>query len=191
MKAWGSRRAASHNMPAAFLDRDGTLNKNRHGVYITRPEQLKLYARVPAALKLLKKKGYRLIVVTNQSGIARGYLSAAASRAINLKFVQILRSLGVTLDAIYFCPHAPAEHCACRKPAPGLIKEAASALAIDMRRSFTVGDKPCDLHLARRAGLKGYLVLTGNGRTSAAATGRRGFGDLLTLARTVADVTKD
>ena len=90
MRAWLSRRQPSAGAPAAFLDRDGTLNRNRHGVYVTRPEQLELYARVPAALKLLSRKGYRLIVLTNQSGIARGYMTAAASRAINMKLVRPL-----------------------------------------------------------------------------------------------------
>ncbi|OGS14907.1 MAG: hypothetical protein A2234_10815 [Elusimicrobia bacterium RIFOXYA2_FULL_58_8] len=187
MRAWFARGPAPLNSPAAFLDRDGTLNQNRHGAYITRPEQLKLYARVPAALKLLSKKGYRLIVITNQSGIARGYMTAAAAKAINLKLVKDLRGKGIKLDGIYFCPHAPADKCACRKPAPGLLKEAAADRPIDLRRSFVAGDKACDLRLARRAGLKGYLVLTGNGREAPAATRKHGFSDLLALARGVAD----
>ena len=191
MRGWLASRQTSAKAPAAFLDRDGTLNKNKHGVYVTRPAQLMLYARVPAALRLLAKKGYRLILVTNQSGIARGYMTAAESAAVNLKLVNVLRRQGVTLDAIYFCPHGPQERCSCRKPAPGLLKEAAADLKIDMRRSFVAGDKPCDLQLARRAGLKGYLVLTGNGRATAQGRARPGFRDLLTLARAVADANKD
>lgn len=185
MRAWLSRRRPSPRAPAAFIDRDGTLNRNRHGVYVTRPEQLVLYSRVPAALKLLAAKGYRLIVLTNQSGIARGYMTAAASRAINLKLVRLLRREGVTLDGIYFCPHGPAANCACRKPAPGLLKEAAADSPIEMRGSFVAGDKDCDLRLARRAGLKGYLVMTGGGRAAAASRGAPGFRDLLSLARAV------
>lgn len=188
MRAWFARGAAPANAPAAFLDRDGTLNRNRHGEYITRPEQLELYTRVPAALKLLAKKGYRLIVISNQSGIARGYMTAAASKAINLKLIKALRGHGVALDGIYFCPHAPADNCACRKPAPGLLKEAAADRPIDMRRSFVAGDKDCDLRLARGAGLKGYLVMTGGGRAAGARSHRPGFRDLLSLAHAVPDV---
>ncbi|HNW45273.1 MAG TPA: HAD family hydrolase [Elusimicrobiales bacterium] len=186
MRAWSSP-AAGPASPAAFLDRDGTLNRNRHGVYVTRPGQLELYARVPAALKLLAKKGYLLIVVTNQSGIARGYMTEARSRAIQLKLVAQLKRRGVKLDGVYFCPHAPDGGCACRKPAPGLLKEAAADHRIDMRRSFVAGDKACDLQLARRAGIKGYLVMTGGGRAAAAGSAAPGFRDLLSLALAVPD----
>jgi len=188
MRAWFARGTAPRNAPAAFLDRDGTLNRNRHGEYITRPEQLKLYARVPAALKMLARKGYRLIVISNQSGIARGYMTAAVSKAINLKLVAVLRSRGIVLDGVYFCPHAPDAGCACRKPAPGLLKEAAADRPIDLRRSFVAGDKACDLRLARRGGLMGCLVMTGGGRAAAAARKRPGYRDLLSLARAVPDV---
>lgn len=190
MRAWFARGTASPGAPAAFLDRDGTLNRNRHGEYITRPEQLKLYARVPAALKILAKKGYRLIVITNQSAIARGYMTPAAAAAINLKLVKALRREGVELDGIYFCPHAPADNCKCRKPAPGLLKEAAADRPIDMRRSFVAGDKDCDLRLAGRAGLKGYLVMTGGGRAVAAGRIKPGFRDLFSLARAVPDLSR-
>ncbi|MEI7528146.1 MAG: HAD family hydrolase [Elusimicrobiota bacterium] len=188
MRAWLARRRGPANAPAAFLDRDGTLNRNRHGVYITRPEQIKLYARVPAALRLLAKKGYRLIVLSNQSGIGRGYMTEAASLAINLKLVALLRGEGVALDAIYFCPHAPEARCACRKPAPGLLEEALADSRLDLRRSFVAGDKGSDLRLARRAGLKGYLVRTGAGKAAAAAEKHAAFRDLLALARAVPDL---
>ncbi|MCX5791123.1 MAG: HAD family hydrolase [Elusimicrobia bacterium] len=187
MRAWLARRRGPAGAPAAFLDRDGTLNRNTHGVYITRPEQLKLYARVPAALKLLAKKGYRLIVLSNQSGVGRGYMTLAAARAISLELVEQLRREGVELDAVYFCPHAPSEGCACRKPAPGLLEEALADRRLDLRRSFVAGDKASDLRLALRAGLKGYLVMTGAGKAAAAAGKHAAFRDLLALARAVPD----
>jgi len=188
MRCWPARAPVFRRAPAAFLDRDGTLNRNRHGDYITRPGQLKLYACVPRALKLLAQKGYRLIVVTNQSGIARGYMTPAVSKAINLKLVRDLRREGVKLDGIYFCPHGPADKCACRKPEPGLLIEAAASRRIDMGRSFVAGDKASDLQLARRAGLKGYLVRTGGGRAVPPKDARRAYRDLLSLALAVPDL---
>ena len=188
MRCWPAHKPVFSGAPAAFLDRDGTLNRNRHGQYITRPEQLNLYARVPAALKLLARKGYSLIVVTNQSGIARGYMTAAVSKAINLKLVRDLKREGVSLDGIYFCPHGPADNCACRKPQTGLLEEAAAAGRIDMDRSFVAGDKASDLELARRAGLKGYLVRTGGGRAVPVKNKLRAYRDLLSLARAVPEV---
>lgn len=190
MRAWFAGGTASLRAPAAFLDRDGTLNRNRPGEYITRPEQLSLYARVPAGLKILSAKGYRLIVITNQSAIARGYMTAAEAGAINLRLVEVLRREGIVLDGIYFCPHAPADKCGCRKPAAGLIREAAADRSIDMRRSFVAGDKDCDMRLARRAGLKGYLVMTGGGRAAAAGRTVPGFRDLLSLALAVPDLSR-
>lgn len=184
MRAWPPRPARGRRAPAAFLDRDGTLNRDRAGAYVTSLAQFKIYAGVPAALRLLAAKGYRLVVVTNQSAIARGYMSLAESKAINLKLVRELLKAGVKLDAVYFCPHAPDAGCSCRKPRPGLIKEAVKDLAIDLERSFVAGDKACDLDLAKAAGLKGLLVLTGQGK----AAGRAGFGSLLALARAVPEV---
>jgi histidinol-phosphate phosphatase family protein len=187
MRAWPSRRPArGRKAPAAFLDRDGTLNRDKAGVYITSPEQLKLYAGVPAALKKLSAKGYRLVVLTNQSGVARGYMTLGQARRINLKLVRDLRAAGVKLDAVYFCPHGPDDGCACRKPAPGLIKEALKELAIDLEGSFVAGDKASDLALAKAAGIRGMLVLTGQGR----AAGAKGYGGLAALAGAVPDVNK-
>lgn len=185
MRVWPRKLTKSPPRPAAFLDRDGTLTRNRAGVYVTRPEQLKLYARTPAALRMLAAKGYRLVVVTNQSGVARGYMSLETAKKINYKLVRDLRREGVKLDSVYLCPHGPSDKCGCRKPAPGLINEAASDRPVDMKRSFVAGDKECDLLLARRAGIRGCLVLTGQGK---AAEARRGYRDLLALARTLPDV---
>ncbi|OGR95132.1 MAG: hypothetical protein A2016_11130 [Elusimicrobia bacterium GWF2_62_30] len=190
MRCWPRRKPVFRGTPAVFLDRDGTINRNRHGQYITLPAQLRLYARAPEALKLLAGKGYLLIVLTNQSGIGRGYMTPAVSRAINLKLVDDLRREGAFLDAVYFCPHTPDDGCGCRKPATGLLEEAAASGRIDLARSFVAGDKRSDLELARRAGLKGHLVLTGAGRQAAARTGKRAFRDLLALARAVPDVKR-
>lgn len=190
MRAWPRQLKRSAPAPTAFLDRDGTINRDRAGSYITSPDQLKIYAGVPGALRLLARKGYRIVVLTNQSGVARGYMSLAAARAINIKLLRELRRAGAGVDAVYFCPHGPDDGCACRKPEPGLINEAGKDSPADLRRSFMAGDKRSDLELARRAGIKGYLVLTGQWRSAGARAARKGFRSLAALARAVPDVSK-
>lgn len=186
MRAWPRKPAKGPAAPTAFLDRDGTINRDRAGVYITRPSQLKLYAAAPAALKLISAKGYRIVVLTNQSGVGRGYMTLAGARAVNLRLLRDLKRAGARLDAVYFCPHGPDEKCACRKPAPGLIAEAAKDSPADMARSFVAGDKKSDLQLAKSAGLKGFLVLTGQGKAAGVKAGA--YRDLLALARALPDL---
>lgn len=187
MRAWPESVKKGKAVPTAFIDRDGTLNRDRAGAYITRPSQLKIYAGAPAALKLIAAKGYRIVVLTNQSGVARGYMTLAGAIAINLRLVRDLRLQGARVDAVYFCPHGPGENCACRKPATGLIREAAKDSPADMARSFVAGDKGSDLQLAEKAGLKGYLVLTGQGKSAAA--GAAAHKDLPALARALPDLS--
>jgi len=189
MRAWPAKIRKGPAAPTAFLDRDGTLNRDRAGVYITRPSQLKIYAGAPAALRLISAKGYRIVVITNQSGVGRGYMTLAASKAINLKLVRELRLAGAGVDAVYFCPHGPGEKCACRKPAPGLIREAAKDSPADIARSFVAGDKRSDLELAKNSGLKGFLVLTGQGK--AAAGGAPAYRTLSALARALPDLSEN
>jgi histidinol-phosphate phosphatase family protein len=190
MRAWPAAVTRRPCVPTAFLDRDGVLNHNRRGTYVTSPRGLRLYAGVHLALKLLAAKGYRLVVVTNQSAVARGYISLARAKAINLRLVSLLRRAGAGVDAVYFCPHGPDDGCACRKPEPGLINEARRQSPADMGRSFVVGDKKSDLLLARRAGVKGYLVRTGQWRTAGAVPASKSFKDLLALARAIPDVKR-
>lgn len=187
MRAWPPKVRRGAPSPTAFLDRDGTLNRNRAGTYITRPAQLKLYSAAAAALRLMARKGYRIVVLTNQSGVARGYMTLACSRAINGKLLRDLRREGAAIDAVYFCPHGPDEKCACRKPEPGLILEAVKDSPADLPRSFMAGDKKCDLDLARRAGIKGHLVLTGQWRSAGRAAAKKGYRNLLALARALPD----
>ncbi len=186
MRAWPARIKRGSPAPTAFLDRDGTLNRDRAGVYITTPRQLRIYAAAVPALRLMAAKGYRLVVLTNQSGVARGFMTLAGAKAINLKLAGELKRAGAGVDAVYFCPHGPDEGCSCRKPSDGLIKEAVKDFPADKRRSFVAGDKKSDLGLARRAGLKGYLVLTGQGKTAGDAA-KEGYRDILALARALPD----
>ena len=187
MRAWPPRPARGARLPTAFLDRDGVLNHDRAGTYVTEPGQLKIYATVPAALRLLAKKGYRLVIITNQSAVARGYMTLAAAKAINLRLVRLLKAAGAGVDAVYFCPHGPDEGCRCRKPAPGLIEEANRDFPADKTVSFMAGDKRSDLELGRKAGLRPFLVRTGQWRSAGKAHGAREFSSLLALARAVPD----
>ncbi|TBR19176.1 HAD family hydrolase [bacterium] len=150
--------------PAVFLDRDGTLNPDRPGWYLTHPKQMRVYKRAPAALKLLRAAGFRLVVVTNQSGLGRGYLDEPTLGRIHAKLRRLLAAGGARLDGIYYCPHHPDVRCSCRKPLAALARKAVRELGLTLEGSVVIGDKPADMGLARALGVPGVLVLTGHGR---------------------------
>ncbi len=151
--------------PAAFLDRDGVLNRD-HG-YVYKPADLEILPGVFEGLRLLKARGYWLIVITNQSGIARGLFSLAELETFHRSLDgQIKAALGFGLDAYYFCPHHPqgsvpafAVDCACRKPKPGLLEQAGLDFPIDWTRSVLLGDKPSDIDCAEAQGIKGVQIV--------------------------------
>jgi D-glycero-D-manno-heptose 1,7-bisphosphate phosphatase len=146
---------------AVFFDRDGTLMEEVH--YCADPRLVKLYSGVPEALRRLKDAGFRTIVVTNQSGIGRGLLTEAQYHAVQAEF---LRQAGPELiDATYYCPDAPGTPSPRRKPAPGMLLEAAAEFEIDLAASYFIGDKRADIECGLRAGTKTILVLTGYGPT--------------------------
>ena len=142
-----------------FLDRDGTLNADPG--YIKSPDQLELFPGVPEALARLKRAGARLILVTNQSGVARGLLSQDDLAAVHAKLNRILDGAGASLDAIYFCPHHPDDGCGCRKPNPGMIDQAVRERRVDLDRAYLIGDHVRDIELAKRVGARSVLVTTG------------------------------
>lgn len=148
---------------AVFLDRDGTVNVEKN--YIDDPKDLKLYEGVSSAIKCLNKKGIRVILVTNQSGVARGYFTEERVLEINEYLKELLGNEGASLDGIYYCPHHPEfdKKCNCRKPKPGLLIKADDDLQIDLQSSYMIGDKLSDLELAGSISAKGVLVLTGYG----------------------------
>jgi D-glycero-D-manno-heptose 1,7-bisphosphate phosphatase len=154
-----------------LLDRDGTINAERH--YLSHPHQLSLLPGAAAGLRALRELGLGLVVVTNQSGIARGYFDHARLGAIHDRLHELLGSAGVELDGIYFCPHGPDDNCLCRKPREGMALAAARELGFRLDESFMIGDKPCDIELGRRIGATTILVRTGygaeTGRAAAAA----------------------
>lgn len=167
------KRATTPKRPAVFLDRDGTLIEDAG--YLDRLSQIKLLPRAAEALKLLRKAGFYLFVVSNQSGVARGYFPESRVRKVHRKLQAMLRAKGARIDRFFYCPHYPggkvksyAKVCGCRKPRPGMVKQAARSYPVDLKRSYVVGDKRDDLLLARKAkAAGGLLVLTGNGRQSA------------------------
>lgn len=151
---------------AVFLDRDGTINEEVG--YLSDPAQVTLLPGAAEALARLRDAGFKLVVVTNQSGIARGYMSEADLAAVNESLARQLEGQGAGIDEYYFCPHHP-EHgdkkdCDCRKPRPGMAKRAAREHGIDLGRSYFVGDKCSDVELGINAGGKSVLVLTGFGK---------------------------
>ena len=150
-------------LPAVFVDRDGTIMEDAD--YCSDPQQVKVFPGVAEALRRLKSKGFRLIIITNQSGIGRGFFSIEQYRAVE---AEVLRQLGDGLiDATYFCPDAPDQGCGCRKPAPGMILEAARQNRIDLARSFLIGDKEIDAECGRNAGVRTIRVRTGFDRETA------------------------
>ena len=142
--------------PAVFVDRDGTLIEEVN--FLSRLEDLRVFPFTSTAIKLLKDKGFLVIVLTNQSGIARGKYSEADMHAIHN---QIQAEVGGLIDAFYYCPHLPSAECDCRKPNLGMIESANSEFEIDMERSWMIGDKNLDVEIAKNAGIKSVLVLTG------------------------------
>ena len=165
MIAYSRKTKKDVKRPAVFLDRDGTIVHDRPGFYLTDPRGLKFYAGAFKALRLLADLGYRLIIVTNQSGVGRGYMTLARSKAINMRLVGILRAKGVEPDGVYFCPHTREDGCECRKPKRGLADEAMRAHEIDPSGSFVIGDKLSDIKLADAIGAGAILLKTGHGRT--------------------------
>jgi D-glycero-D-manno-heptose 1,7-bisphosphate phosphatase len=141
---------------AVFLDRDGTIIHNRH--YLADPGELELLPGAAAALHVLQDSGFALVVVTNQSGVGRGYFSAADLERQHERLRGLLAADGVELAAIYACLHAPGEGCDCRKPQPGMLMRAARALDLDLARSFLVGDEPTDVEAGRASGVTSYLL---------------------------------
>ena len=146
---------------AVFIDRDGTLNI--HDGYIVHPDQLRVYDFAGPAVRRLNDAGWLCVLVTNQGIIARGECTAGQLSAIHRKLADTLSTHGAKLDGIYVCPHHPSAGpaCDCRKPLPGLIRQAARDLDIDVRRSWTVGDSTSDIAAGIAAGTSTALVETG------------------------------
>lgn len=144
---------------AIFLDRDGVINVDRG--YVCRPEDFVFFPGALEALLDFQKKGYLLIIVTNQSGIGRGYYTLGDFEHLMEWMKKKLSAHGIFLHAIYFCPHHPSQECDCRKPKPGMILRAAKDFGIDLKNSWMIGDKPSDIKAGLAAGV-GHTILIGD-----------------------------
>ena len=146
---------------AVFLDRDGTLIEDRGD--LRDPSQVVFFPETFAALRMLQKD-YLLFVITNQSGVGKGTIKRAEADRVNESLVAALSQEGIEIAAVYTCPHQRGDGCCCIKPQPHFLHKAAREFGIDLRRSFTVGDHPHDIELAKNVGARGIYVLTGHGQ---------------------------
>jgi len=154
---------------AVFFDRDGTINEEVG--YLSRLEDLKIFDNAAEAIRKIKGQGFLAIIITNQSGVARGFFDEQFIVTVHEKINEYLEERGTRLDALYYCPHHPKfgnekyrKACPCRKPEPGLLLKAAEDFNIDLQKSYVVGDMPRDMDIARRVGAKGVMVRTGYGK---------------------------
>jgi histidinol-phosphate phosphatase family protein len=142
--------------PIIFLDRDGTIIKDK--IYLNNPKDVVFYKDVFSSLKILQNKGYKFVIVTNQSGIARGIVKKKNLYLIHKKIKHILKQNGIKLFKIYFCPHHPDINCDCRKPKIGMVKELLPL--IDKKKSFMIGDLPTDIEFGKNLGVRTIFIKT-------------------------------
>ena len=148
---------------AVFLDRDGVINENRSD-YVRSTEQLHIFPAALPALARLAQSEHAIVIITNQSAIGRGLVSAETVAQINHYLLERIHAAGGRIDALYLCPHAPDDACECRKPRPGLLLQASSELQLDLTRSWLIGDAISDLQAAIASGTRPILVGTGRGK---------------------------
>jgi len=144
-----------------LIDRDGTINVEKH--YLSDPDQLELYPGVAAAIRRLNRLDLGVVVITNQSGIARGYFDLARLEQIHTRLYALLEAEGAAIDGLYICPHGPDDDCDCRKPLPGMVNQAVAEHHFDPAKAFMIGDKEVDVELGLAVGAATFLVRTGHG----------------------------
>lgn len=149
--------------PAVFLDRDGVLIENRAD-YVREWSQVFVFPKTYSSLKRIQNAGYKIVIVTNQSAVGRGLIALQTANEINERLVDIFREHNVHVDGVYLCPHSPEDNCACRKPKPGMLVQAARELNLDFQRSWLIGDAWSDVLAGQAVNLRGkILVKTGRG----------------------------
>jgi histidinol-phosphate phosphatase family protein len=151
--------------PALFSDRDGTLIVEKH--FISDPAEVELIPGVARSLQLVRDAGFLLFVVSNQSGVARGLLTLDEMQSVNRRLTEMLEDNGIELDGVFHCPHHPefSGPCDCRKPARGMADQACDRFAIDLAKSYVIGDRISDISFAHNFGARGIMVKTGYGET--------------------------
>lgn len=149
--------------PALFLDRDGVIIENCHN-YVRSWDDVIIFDRALSALANISQHPFKIIIITNQSAVGQGIISAATAEEINTRLISTVQEAGGRIDSIFMCPHSPLDHCECRKPKPGLLHQAAQELSIDLSKSIFIGDAISDLQAAQAAGVPTrILVRTGRG----------------------------
>ena len=154
-------------MKTLFLDRDGVINRNPPNMgYVRKWSEFDFLPDSKKAIRILTENGYRLIVVTNQSGIGRGLYSEADLADIHARMCRAITEAGGAIQAVYYCPHHPDAGCDCRKPEPGMLVRATREHGVDLASAALIGDTLTDIGAGRRVGIPAYLVLTGLGQQS-------------------------
>ena len=154
-------------MKTVFLDRDGVVNRNPPNMgYVRRWSEFSFIPNSRKAIRELTQSGYRIVVVTNQAGIGRGFFSEEDLKDIHARMVSEITETGGKIDAIYYCPHHPEAGCECRKPKPGMLTRAAREHNIELSNAYLIGDSITDIEAGACAGTRTLLVLTGHGRES-------------------------
>jgi D-glycero-D-manno-heptose 1,7-bisphosphate phosphatase len=166
-----------------ILDRDGTVVADRH--YLSDPADLKLLPGAAEGLRWLYEHGYRLVVITNQSGVGRGFFSLERLLEIHDRFRDMVSGAGAELEEIYFCPHKPEDHCECRKPRLGLLMRAASELHFNPANAIVIGDKMSDVEFGRRAGATTILIAPDQSDTFGELAPNFVTANLIDAARTI------
>lgn len=169
-----------------ILDRDGTIIEERH--YLSDPDGVELLSGAAKGLRQLAELGLGLVVITNQSGVGRGYFDHADVGVIHQRMIDLLEDEGVRLEGIHYCPHTPQDNCQCRKPQPGLLDLAVQELGFNTQDSFVIGDKASDIELGQRVGATTFLVSTGFGAQVAregSAKPDHAVGDLAEAAQVI------
>lgn len=162
---------------AVFLDRDGTINVDRE--YVHKIKDLEFIPGVLEALAKLAKTEYKIIIITSQSGIGRGYYTQKEYELFNEHMLKRIKNHGGRIDGIYFCPHHPNDGCECRKPMPKMILNAANDFNIDLSKSYMIGDKKSDVEMGKNAGCKTIRVMTGKNEVSEADHTTKDLGEAI------------
>ncbi len=157
-------------MKLVIIDRDGVINQDRSD-FVKSPDEWIALPGSLEAIARLSRAGWKVVVATNQSGLARGLFDMAALNAMHLKLRRELAAVGGQIDAIFMCPHGPDDNCDCRKPKPGMFVQIGQRYDVDLRGVPAVGDSLRDLQAGAQAGCRPWLVLTGNGRKTQGADG--------------------
>lgn len=176
---------------AIFLDRDGVINQRPvEGEYITRWEDFHILPGVAESVALLKRAGFRVIVITNQRCVAKQQITEAALQEMHRRMSDVLTGQGAAIDAVYYCPHDLEAACECRKPEPGMILQASRDWSIDLKSSWMIGDSPSDIEAGRRAGCKTIFLNAKNAQALAASQADFGAATLLEAVRRILALEK-